>query len=186
MLYVIYSWTLLWPEGSSQIFSPTPMITQGPVKGKGALRKKINTISNRSFKTRHALANENHWLFDLSGQREESVSKCLVTSGRLLLISPAWMLIQCRERRPLRPRYGQMFGTFKKKKTKWECRLCTSRAVNLEGAACKLERDKGRRPVRDQIPRRWQRPPAACLCVIVSQRKWPLHHPACNGIHLWK
>lgn len=33
--------------GSSQILSPTPMITQGPLKGKGALRKKINTISKR-------------------------------------------------------------------------------------------------------------------------------------------
>lgn len=36
------------PAGSSsQIFSLTPMITRGPLKGKGALRKKINTISKR-------------------------------------------------------------------------------------------------------------------------------------------
>lgn len=37
--------------GSSQIFSPTPMITQGPLKGKGALRNKINTISKRVLKS---------------------------------------------------------------------------------------------------------------------------------------
>lgn len=36
------------PAGSSsQIFSPTPMITQGPLKGKRAIRKKINTISKQ-------------------------------------------------------------------------------------------------------------------------------------------
>ena len=34
-------------RGSSQILTPTPMITQGPPKGKEALRKKINTISIR-------------------------------------------------------------------------------------------------------------------------------------------
>lgn len=51
--------------GASQIFSPTPMITQGPLKGKGALREKINTISKWVFKRKkkkslHVLANENH------------------------------------------------------------------------------------------------------------------------------
>lgn len=27
---------------------------------------------------------------------------------------------------------------------------------------------------------------APCLCAIVSEPKWPLHHPACDGIHLRK
>lgn len=35
--------------GSTQISSLTPMITQGPLKGKEALRKKINTITKRVF-----------------------------------------------------------------------------------------------------------------------------------------
>lgn len=53
--------------GASQIFSPTPMITQGPLKGKGALLEKINTISEWVFKKKiklkkklYILANENH------------------------------------------------------------------------------------------------------------------------------
>lgn len=27
---------------------------------------------------------------------------------------------------------------------------------------------------------------APCLRVIASEREWPLHHPACGGIHLRK
>lgn len=51
-------WDLLlntdWAGGASQIFSPTPTITPGPLKGKGALREKINTIFKWVFKQKCA------------------------------------------------------------------------------------------------------------------------------------